>query len=79
MDKYVITIYNNQKELPIKGLRIGEKINLMHYECRHIYPNDWQIFKQFFPKKVFDPEITYFLDMGFEIRVYRKKIHTPKK
>ena len=73
MDDYIITASKDQKEVPMKGLRKGEKVDLSKYECRHIYPKDWIFFKQHFPEGIFDPDITYFLDMGFEIRIYRKK------
>ena len=72
MDDYIITVCNGQKEVPIKGVNVGEKVNLSGYEYRCIDPKEWQIFKHCFPKNIFDPEITYFLDMHFEIRIYKK-------
>ena len=73
MKDYIITLFDGKKEVPFKGLTAGEKVNLDNYNCRAIHPQDWQVFKNALPPKILDPEITSFLETGYEIRIYRKK------
>ena len=73
MRNYIVTVFDGKKELPLLGLLAGESVNLEAYKCRCIHPQDWQKFKSQFSSGIFDPEITYFLDIGYEIRIYRAK------
>ncbi|MGN0919525.1 MAG: hypothetical protein ACI4OR_02040 [Alphaproteobacteria bacterium] len=73
MDNYIVTLCKNQKEIVLTGVPAGKCVDLDEYMCRRIYPDDWQKFKTHFSPGIFDPEISTFLDAGYEIRIYRKK------
>jgi len=73
MSEYIITLFDGEKEIALLGLPVGQSVNLDLYHCRHIHPKDWHIFKGCFHTEILDPEITSFLDMGYEVRIYRKK------
>ena len=70
---YIVTVFDGQKEIPLLGLRPGESVDLFDYRCRHIYPQDWQIFKRHFLFKALDPALICFLEGGYEIRIYHKE------
>ena len=74
MFNYIVTVYDGEREVPLSGVAVGQNVDLTDYECRRIYPQDWQKSKEQFAPSVFDPEITGFLDAGYEIHIYRKKV-----